>query len=85
MNDAAASALVTPVTHEHATDEGAAKRSFAVFAGGGALLGALAGVTIAIPIAAAGGLVLYVATAIDIAFGLALIGGLIGANIAGTD
>jgi hypothetical protein len=63
----------------------ARKRSFVTIAGGGALLGAVAGVLVAIPIAAAGGVSVYVATAIDVALGFALIGGLIGANIAGTD
>ena len=61
------------------------KRSFRAIAGGGALLGALAGVAIAVPLTAAQGLAVFTASAIDMAIGLALIGGLIGANIAGTD
>jgi hypothetical protein len=63
----------------------APRRSFRSMAGGGALIGALAGVAVAVPLAAPHGLIVFIATAIDVAAGLALIGGLIGANVAGTD
>jgi hypothetical protein len=83
MNDAPAAAAAVP--HDGLADRGTPNRPFVVIAGGGALLGALAGLVVAVPLAAAEGLAVFVATAIDVAVGLALIGGLIGANVAGTD
>ena len=84
MSDAP-SAAATAFAYAGVTDETTTKRNFAAIAGGSALLGGIAGVALAVPLAAAAGLAVYVATAIDMAIGLALIGGLIGANIAGTD
>jgi hypothetical protein len=63
----------------------AAHRRFATIAGSGALIGAIAGVAVAVPLAAPQGWAPFLATALDIAAGMALMGGLIGANIAGTD
>jgi hypothetical protein len=63
----------------------AAHRNFATVAGAGALIGAITGVAVALPLAAPQGWAVFLATAIDIAAGMALMGGLIGANIAGTD
>ena len=82
-----AHALSTPaiIADEPASNPKAPQRSFRAIAGGGALLGALAGVVIAVPLAAAQGIAVFTASAIDMGIGLALIGGLIGANIAGTD
>lgn len=59
--------------------------SFAVVAGGGAIIGATVGVIIAILLAAGHGPAVLIANAADIAAGGALLGGLIGANLAGTD
>jgi hypothetical protein len=84
MNDTPG-AVGTVLTHDDLADRGATKRTFVVIAGSGAMLGAIAGVAIAVPLAAAEGLAVFLATAIDIAAGLALIGGLIGAKVAGTD
>jgi len=84
MTDAL-NAVATALTHERVADETATKRSMPAVAGGGALLGGIAGIAIAIALAATAGPAVYIATAIDISVGLALIGGLIGANIAGTD
>jgi hypothetical protein len=83
MKDAAG-AMPAVVTHDEIAG-GAGTRSFAVFAGTGAILGAIAGVVVAVPLAAAEGPAVFLATALDVAAGLALIGGLIAANIAGTD
>jgi hypothetical protein len=83
MNDAGV-AVATVRTHEVA-DQSAKTRSFVTCAGSGAFLGGIAGVAIALPLAAAGGVAVFIATAVDVAAGLALLGGLIGANFAGTD
>jgi hypothetical protein len=72
-------------THDEVEVREAPKSRFLAIAGSGALLGGIAGVAIAVPLAASHGLEVFIATAIDVAAGLALIGGLIGANIAGTD
>jgi len=82
MNDASG-AVATALTYEAAHEP--PKRSFAAIAGGGALFGTIAGIAIAVPLAAGAGVEVFIATAIDVAIGLALIGGLIGAHIAGTD
>lgn len=84
MNDARG-AVATVFAHDEVADRGAKKLSFATVAGGGAILGGIAGVAAAVPLAAAGGFGVFLATAIDVAAGLALLGGLIGANFAGTD
>jgi hypothetical protein len=83
LNDAAPGATLP--MRDVLADSGVTKRSFAVVAGGGAVLGALAGVAIAVALAVTQGPMVLLATALDIAAGLALIGGLIGANFAGTD
>jgi hypothetical protein len=85
MMNHAQTADMTALTPDELVDHDAPKRSFLAIAGGGALLGSIAGVAIAVPLAGSQGLDIFTATAIDIAAGLALIGGLIGANIAGTD
>lgn len=61
------------------------RRSLATVAGGGAVIGALAGVIIAVLLTVGQGAAVMIASAFDVAAGMALIGGLIGANIAGTD
>ena len=84
MNDARG-AVGMALRHDDDADRRSTKSRFAATAGSGAMLGGIAGVVIAVPLAAAQGLAVYLAAAIDIAAALALIGGLIGANVAGTD
>lgn len=84
MNDMSG-AVVTVRGYDDVADRSATRRSFVTIAGTGAMLGGIAGVAIAVGLAATEGVAVFLATAIDIAAGLALIGGLIGANIGGTD
>ena len=84
MDDAQGTAG-TALTHDDVADRGSTRWSVADLVVGGAVLGAVAGVAIAVALTTAEGLPVFVAAAIDIAAGLALIGGLIAANFAGTD